>query len=105
MRYFSVHELNFRKKFELYSTEDDPWPAHISNENFIGRKCFEFAWIDGDKRFCVGIQSASTGSSAFFYGGNGNEVFKSRDTTGDNTNDIVKPLQVHFSKNARYGMF
>ena len=99
---FSVHETNFYKRWELNSTDENLYPTYNSIESFIGRKCFEFAWINGDETFTIGIRSASEASVAFFYGGLGNELFRSRKPGGSPQEDIRTPLLIKFLKNTRY---
>ena len=100
---FSVHENDYSQVFELNSTNEILWPEYKSIENFIGRKCFEFEWISGDKGFGVGVYSVYSKSKAFFFGGlDTKERFISRDPDSNQENDEVKDLSITFTQNTRY---
>lgn len=99
MPLFSIHEANFNRIFDVNSTDLDKYPRYTSIESFIGRKCFEFEWISGDLSFSIGIASVISVSTAHFFGGSGNEQFRSRDTKGV---DHSTNLSINFELNARY---
>ena len=100
---YTVHVTNYFQIFELNSTEKVRYPGYKSIESFIGRKCFEFEWIGGDKGFAIGIYSVSSYSETFFWGGlEEGEQFKSRDTKGNQTNDKIQYLPINFTNNIRY---
>ena len=95
---FSVYSLNYQQSFTLESTTSDKYPTNRSIESFVGRKCFEFIWKDGDPSACIGLSDAHSGSKVFIMG---TDYFVFRGSSGVSSS-IFTNLSIRIEKNKRY---
>ena len=71
---FSVYDKT--KHFNLTSTEAVQYPIFKSKETFLGRKCFETQWVNGDRHFLAGFSTENVLVAMYAYPGKSSIIIR-----------------------------